>query len=319
MDKWLENETVVWIISIALALVIWLQANNAASVGAETYRTIHSVSVSWRNLPNDLAVESVSPNTVSVEVRAPNQQIVGLDPASVGAVVNLSGTSGAGRFQFYLDVSVPTGVQPVQTTPQSVTVVLEPVIDRSKAVAVQVSGTPADGYQASAGVSSPRQVLVHGPQSDVDQVSAVVAVVGVGGATGDQVATVTPRAVDSSGKPVPNITLVPAQVQVTVPVRQAVSTRTLPVSVTVQGQPATGYSVAGTTASPASVTVSGPSTELAALTQVVTAPVNVAGAKATVSATASLVVPNGVTSVSPSQVTVVVHVASGQASKATGG
>jgi YbbR domain-containing protein len=312
MDKWLENDTVVKIISVVLALVIWLQASNAASVGTETQRTVHGVAVSWRNLPTGLAVESVSPSVVDVEVRGGNQQVLNLDSSSLGAVVNLSDAK-AGRVQYFLDTVVPPGVEALQTSPQSVTVVLEPVIDRAKAVTVQVVGTPAAGYQAAAGASAPAEVLVHGPQSDVDRVVAVVASASVGGATGDQVATVTPQALDSSGKPVPNVTLVPAQVQVTVPVRQAVATRTLPVSVTLQGQPASGYVVAGTAATPSSVTVSGAGKALAALTQVATAPVAIAGAKADVTTTAALVLPDGVTSVEPVQVSVVVRIAAAAA------
>jgi YbbR domain-containing protein len=317
MDKWLENDTVVKIIAVVLALVIWLQANNAASVGTQTQRTVDAVSVSWRDLPADLAVQSVSPSSVNITVRGASQQILSLTNQSVGAIVDLKGAT-AGRIQFPVYGLVPPGVQNVGTTPQYATVVLEPIIDRSKPVTVQVAGTPADGYRAGAGISSPATVLVHGPQSEVDRVVSVVASANVGGATGDQVATVTPHALDGSGKPVTGITLVPSVVQVAVPVRQAVATRSLPVSVTVRGKPAAGYTVAGTTATPSSVTVSGPSTTLAALSQVATAPVSVAGAKADVSMKATLVLPNGVTSVSPSQVAVVVHITNGQGGSATG-
>jgi len=307
MDKWLENDTVIKIISVALALVIWLTASGTATTATETQRTLHAVSVSWRNLAPDLSVQSVSPSSVDVAVRGANQQILNLDAGSLGATVNLSGAM-AGRIQYFLEVSVPSGVQLVQATPAYVTVVLEPVIDRSKAVSVQATGTPADGYQAAPGVSSPAQIILHGPQSDVDRVATVAAVVPVGGATADQVATVVPKLLDSKGAVVTGVTPVPAQVQVTVPVRQVVATRTLPVVATVQGKPATGMTVSGTTVKPAQVTVSGPSNSLATLSEVSTAPIDVTGAKADVTSTASLVLPDGVTSVQPNEVTVVVHI-----------
>jgi YbbR domain-containing protein len=307
MDKWLENDTLVKIISVALAVVIWLQVPNPVTTATETQRTMHGVAVSWRNLPAELAVESVSPSAVDVQVRGANRQILNLDAGSVAAIVNLSGAT-AGRYQFYVDVSVPNGVQPVQVTPANVTVVLEPVIDRSKPVTVQVTGRPADGYQALTAVVTPAQVIVHGPQSGVDRVAGVLASVDVGGATADQVVTVTPKLVDAKGQVVSGVTAVPAQIQVTVPVRQAVATRTLPVTVTVTGKPATGYAVAGTTATPAAVTVSGPSATLDALTSVATAPVDVTGARSDVSTRAAIVLPDGVTSVQPGQVSVVVHI-----------
>jgi YbbR domain-containing protein len=252
-------------------------------------------------------VESVSPSTVDVQVRGANQQVLNLDPTAVGTLVNLSGAT-AGRTQFFLDVSVPPGVQSLQVTPAYVTVVLEPIIDRSRTVTVEVAGKPADGYQAGTAAVSPSQVIVHGPQSAVDKVASVVTTIDVGGATGDQVATATPKALDAAGKVVSGVTMVPAQVQVTVPVRQVVATRSLPVTVTVTGTPAAGFTVSGTAATPASVTVSGPATMLAGLTSVATAPVDVTGAKADVAVKASIVLPDGVTSVQPNQVGVVVHI-----------
>lgn len=307
MDRWLENNLVVKIISVVLAVIIWLQVAGAGPLATQTQTPVNGVSVSARNVPDGLSVTSITPPTVTVRLRGPNKLVQGVAAGSLAATVDLTKAS-AGRLQFPVAATVPNGVTLIQVTPQDVTVVLEPVIDRKRTVEVHTTGEVAAGYKAGSPVSSPAQVILHGPESQVDKVASVTAAVGIGGATSDVSATLQPRALDAKGKPITDVTLVPSTIQVTVPVQPAVVTKAVTISVNVQGKPATGYKVSGAVATPSQVVLSGTPAALKGITQVSTVPVSVKGAKADVTKTVGIVLPDGVTSAQPNPVSVTVHI-----------
>src|SRR5579875_1491687 len=70
VDRLLENDLVVKIVSVLLAIALWFQVVVGQGASSrDVQRVIPGVAVSWRNLPPDLAVVSVDPKTVTVTVR----------------------------------------------------------------------------------------------------------------------------------------------------------------------------------------------------------------------------------------------------------
>jgi YbbR domain-containing protein len=305
-DRLLQNNTVIKVISALLALVVWSQVATEAQAG-DVPRTVSGVTVSWRNLPPDLAVARVSPDSVAVTIRGQPQLVNGLTGADFDASVNLRGAT-AGRLAFYVEVSVPRGVQLVGVSPASVVVVLEPVIERQRTVEVRVAGRPAAGYQVGAAAVTPESVVVRGPATAVDAVVRAVANVDVGGATVTANEEVEPQLLDGAGRPVQGVQAIPARVSVRVPVVPATPTKVVPVRPQLQGAPAPGYTVLGVRADPATVTAMGSAAALAALDGLKTGPVSVAGARADVTATVPLLLPDGVTAAQPAGVSVTVHI-----------
>lgn len=306
MDRLLANDLVVKIIAVLVALVLWFQVSGQG-LASNVQRVVHGVPVKWSDVPADLAVVGVNPAQVSVTVLGSRTTVDALTGGDFAAVADLNKAQ-AGRQSFYVDTTVPRGVSIVTVDPQSVTLVLAPIIERQENLDVTVQGSPAAGYRAGTPIPSPQQIIARGTLADLSKIARVGIKVDVAGATGDVKTQVAPQALGSDGKPVPGVQLLPQKVAVTVPVTRVLPTETLPVGVTVTGKPASGYSVAGTTSTPASVTVSAPQQVLNSLGQIGTQPVDVTGAKADVTQQAPLVLPAGVVSATPAVVKVRVHV-----------
>lgn len=308
MDRLLENDLVVKIVSVLLAIALWFQVVVGQGASSrDVQRVIPGVAVSWRNLPPDLAVVSVDPKTVTVTVRGDSATIDALTPGSLSAILNLSGAQ-AGRQAFYVEVSVPRGVSLISPQPSNVTAVLESVIEREMPFALVTQGAPAAGFRAGQPTLTPSTAIVRGPGSLVDRVATVRVTVDLTGATAAVSAAAKPQAVDAEGAPVDGVEVLPASVRVDVPVNKSLPARSVNVNVKLAGQPASGYSAGTPTATPATVTVEGSEDALAKLNAIDTEPINISGAKANVSQQAGLVLPAGVVAADPATVRVTVPI-----------
>jgi YbbR domain-containing protein len=306
VDRLLQNNLAVKIISVALALLLWYQV--LGSGGGTVQRVIGGVAVSAHNTSSSLSVGPISPSSVEVTVKGDPRLVDSMSSSSLDAYVNLTGAT-AGRQTFFVEVSVPRGVTLVQVNPDNVTVVLQPIIERQLPVEITVRGTPAAGFNSGQATASPSLITVRGPASLVDQVAHATVTVEVAGATAPVSVSAAPELVDASGKAVSGILAIPAKVALAVPITRTNPSAIVPIKVQTAGLPATGYAVAGSTATPAEVLVEGPSAVLSKLTSIVAGPVDVSGATKDVTASVPVVLPSGIVSASPNAVKVVVHIA----------
>lgn len=309
VDRLLQNEVFVRVLAVALAVLIYVQVVSQAG-GGTVQRAIPGVPVELVAVPDTLAVTSVTPRDVTVTVRGDAQVIDGLGAGDLQPTVNLS-TGVPGRQRYSLQVSVPRGVQYISVTPNDVTVVAEPVVDRQASVQVATTGTVAPGYALGGATVSPAAVVVHGPESRVNTVAHTAAVVAVGGARAAIRAQVAPVPVDRTGHPVAGVQVVPNTVEVVVPVARVLPAKVVPVVAVVTGRPASGYAIGRASVRPARVIVLAPASVLRHLRGVDTAPISVNGASTPVQANALLVEPPGVLALQPDNVTVTVPVTQG--------
>ena len=310
MDRLLQNETFVRVLSLVVAIAVYLVSQGAASGTIE--RGISGVPVTWTGLGAGLAVGSLQPTTVTVTVTGAAALVNALNTTGVSASVNLAGAN-PGDKPYFVQVFLPPGLQFVATTPADVSVIVEAIQTQQFQVSVQTSGTPAKGFGVTGTptvAGSP--VVVSGPASAMQQVVGVVATVPVSSASSDFTVSATPVPVDAAGKPIAGVTVTPAQVQVSVAIGAIVPQKVVPVQVQEQGTPATGFVVAGVSASPAQVTLLGPQGVLAGITGATAQAVSVAGATGTVRQNVGIIEPPGLTGVVPSEVTVTVTIARGK-------
>ncbi len=295
MDKLLRSELFVRALALAIAIVVFI-----VSQGGGTVTRVVTIPVSPVGLASGLVVDDVVPASVKVTVTGAAALVNGLDPGSLSAFVALQGAV-AGSQLHYVSLTGPQGLR-LAANPPDVTVHVENLRIINAAVQVQTNGSPAAGYAKGSLSVQPPEVAVSGPASLVGQMAQVVVQVSLSGLAQSADLPGVPVPVDGSGKPVQGLTVTPSTVQVTVPIDPVV--KAVPVQVQTAGQPAAGYAFAGGSASPADVTIQGPQSVLNAVSSVTAQPVSIEGATGTVKQTVSLVVPAGVTSVNPSQVTV---------------
>jgi YbbR domain-containing protein len=201
------------------------------------------------------------------------------------------------------------GVEVVDVSPPTVAVRVERLTSRTLLVQPRFSNEPPSGTRAGDAAVTPTEVLVTGPESDVARIAAVLGTVRFGDGQTDIEAPGTPAIpVDAAGVPVDGLEVEPGVVTVKVPVLPTATTRTVPVVFTLRGVVAPGYWVVGAAMDPFAVTVRGEEEVLKTLDRIETRPIDVGDLSATRTLSVGLAVPEGVTLLRPTDITVTVTV-----------
>jgi YbbR domain-containing protein len=288
-------------LALALFLWFWVLFTQRTLIVETTVRA----PVTARDLSSDLVLERAVPS-VEVRLRGMKEEMGGSAP-QVEVSVSCAGLK-AGRYMLPAEVTVPENLTVVEVRPLRVEVTIEPVVSEAKPVELSLSGTLAPEYELLGAEVQPKYAQVSGPRSKVNRVARLLAAVDLSRATPELPLVPAIQAVDRAGSKVDGLTLTPGRAEVTLQVKQALVTRTVPVVVRPKGAPAPGYRVTSVRVEPAVVTVSGPADKLARLPQVETEELQLEGSRAQVTRQLALRLPLGVKALGTSVVTVTVEV-----------
>lgn len=259
------------------------------------------------NVGPGLGVASTLPS-VQVRVSAPDDRWEQLTTANLRAVVDLNGLDArAQEVRVRVDVEGISGVRVVGTTPEFVTVNLEPLVTKEIEVSARLVGAVPIGYEVVETSTDVITVSVSGPESLVALVRRAVAEANVSGITVPVTQTVDLTARGEAGGEILGVRLDPPALRLTVEVQQTTLSRTLPVEAPLTGEPASGYRVASVRVSPSTIVVQGTIDVLQALDLFSLPELDVSGSgPADVVSTVSINLPAGVRNVGPGSVTVTV-------------
>ncbi len=215
--------------------------------------------------------------TVTVTLRGPRSLLNDLSPASLHVAIDLSEVKAPGTVEVPIAVTAPRGVRIISTSPARIAVPLDRLT--SKAFPLDIDKGPAIPPYSIGAVDTPtKRVDVRGPASVVDRVVRVVLPVGLGDRRDAFEAQFTPEARDAAGARVAGVAIDPSSVTATVAVDRV--GRTVSIVPNIQGEPADGYRVTGTSVGPPTITVDGPADTLAQMIVVSTVPIDVTGRRA---------------------------------------
>jgi YbbR domain-containing protein len=192
----------------------------------------------------------------------------------------------------------------------SVELVLDEIGMVTLPVQVVPVNSPPFGYSNLEPGVTPPEVQVQGRMKILEKLSRGQAYYNLEGARED-FATESPVAlINADGEEVPadDLVILPAQVQIQVPVTEVISTREIPVHLMISGMLQTESLVRTVTIEPESVTATGPQEMLSALAQIDTVAMDVSDIMATSEFYIALAVPEGIQSVSADTVRVSVSV-----------
>lgn len=298
------------LLSLVLAFVLWAYVSNEQNPVREK---VLNVNLEQSGLPANGIVSGL-PESVKLRIEGNKNQLANLSPVDFRAQVQIP-EGKYGEVSLPVKVTAPTGLRVAGVSPEEVKVTLDRVVERYITVAVNVRGTPAAGFLALAPQYQPASVLVRGPGRVVNSLDHATAQVDIQGASAN-----VEQNVPVSVGPV-NVTLIPPEVKIMVPVVSSVSAVTIPVRPQVSGSPASGYVVKGSTAEPAGVQVIGSPEALKGISSVSTEAVDIQGLDKSLAREVSVLMPAGVTSIQPGKVKVTVEIAkaeSGPSPPATG-
>ena len=294
MDRWLERDIVVRIVAVVLAVGLWLSVTTAERAD-QVQRSFEGVEVRVSNVPSGAAVAALDPETISVVVRGEARDLNRFSREDFTAWVNLQGPARMGATEYVIDkVSVPRGVTLLEYTPVSVEVLLEEVVEDARAVGVIMNGQPAAGYTTAQPVVTPSEVVLRGPGSLLENITAVWVAVDISDSDSDILQQLPVILVDDQGQPVTGVQTVPQLVEVRVPIREVQGTKTVPVEPAITGRPASGFQTGEVNVVPSEVVISGPERILQEIQSLSTAPIDLSGASSPLEQEVALVIPQGI-------------------------
>jgi YbbR domain-containing protein len=289
---------VVWqtkslgVLSLALAIAVWFFV---VDVENQTRTDFFSsvVAVEAVNVPEGLAVSSLSQPQVRVRISADKDVWDDISVSDFKATVDLSGMKQR-EASVAVRVAVDRGdVDVDEVDPPQVVVDLEPVTSRVVPVKVRLVGTVPLGYSLSESKASPEEVDISGPESLVNLVDAAVADVNVTSmkVSLEQEFALTAR--DAQGGDISGVNLDQDTAKVSLTIAKQDFTVVYIVNPTLTGNVASGYRVSAIEASPAFVAVSGSLEVLQSLDAVTTENISVDGAESDVVRSVRLRLPEG--------------------------
>jgi YbbR domain-containing protein len=210
------------------------------------------------------------------------------NPGMVHATADFTGTR-VGRNDVPIHV---TNADPNITlvAPNSIPVTLDELGSTTQPVAIERVHALPPGYheQVTATAITPPTVKVDGPKSQFAGIEAVVQV----DLDSLQASVTTTQTVvirdAKTKKPVPQMTVSPAQVSVKMVIQADAMTVAKPVGWTLTGQPAAGYRVSNVQIAPLEVQATGLQSTLSTLALLATDPVDISGAKGDVIKTVTI-------------------------------
>lgn len=288
--------TLLW--ALALALAVWVAAVTSADPD-EIHALQNPVKLEVVGQDPSLIINGNYPQQVEVTLRAPSSvwERINADPASVRAILDLSGLSSGPHT---LDIQIQVSERPVRlisATPASISLTLEPIANRTLKISLNTSGQPSIGYQAGEALIEPSQVEISGVESLVNKVDKAIVDVSLDGLRENVDRDLPVTLLDVNGQPITGgISPLPQSVHVTLPISQQGGYRDLAVKVVVRGQVASGYRLSNISVYPPVVTVySGDPTVVSALPGIVeTQPLDLQNAKDDINTRLNLNLPAGV-------------------------
>jgi len=304
MGKFFSNESTFKIISIMVALILWMYVMNEQNPQV-TY-VVRDVPVRMENLDTDKFALKDNSQTyaVNVKVRGRRSLITNLKSNDIDAVVNLRGRM-EGDNLLPLSVNVPNNIELVDFSPKEIMVSLDAIIEEQMPVTVEIKGTPASGYAYQSPTSKPSAVVVKGPRTMVNAVKRVMAQADVDGKNQTFTSILPLRVLDGQGKDQKNIEFRPDVVEVTVPIIPVTSVSITPV---VSGSPAEGFVVKNISSDPSAVVVTGDPDVLNQLSTVNSETLNIDGYMRDVTREVKIVFPEGIKALDEKATTVKITV-----------
>lgn len=298
------------LLSLLLAVVIWVQA---MQVEDPTIKRALQIPATFIGLPEDVTRVSPASNNppVLISYEGPTSIVTELTQEDFTAIIDLSDVP------LGSDVSVPVAIQAENSqitledpVPGTIVVHLEKLVTRDIDVELEIRGDVARGHTMDTALIDPPVITVTGTESEVERLDFAQVTVFLNDDTQTRIETPQPLFYDRQGRvaSVSGLQLSADQVEVTIPINESADFANKVITADVIGQVAPGYRVLGVTVEPSSVLVTGRPTQLALPFRVQTEPIDITGLTETFQDQVSLILPEGISLDSVTEITVTVQI-----------
>jgi len=297
MLDWFGKNIRIFFLALVLAVAVWVSAVIAADPD-ETRTFPTPVTIEIVGQDPSLVITNTYTRQIELVLQAPRSVWSQLTSAenSVRAIVDISNL-GVGSFQVPIQVQVT--IQPARimsTSLESLELVIEKLLTRTMPVEINITGTPAIGYEAQDIVLSSDDVEISGPTSIVQRVKKVAATLDISGVKKGVDSDLQLQVLDENNLPVEGVSLSPDKVHATIPIVQKGGYRELVVKVVLIGRVRSGYRLTSILVNPPTVTVFSSDIELVNSLPgyVETSQLDLTGVSADLETHLTLILPEGV-------------------------
>lgn len=305
MERLLQRDGVVRLLSLLLAFILWVQITDARS--ADVTRRLTAVPLRAENVGPDLVLQAPQAlPPVDVTLQGPARDVERVQPGDLAAVLDLAGLGPGQMHTVRVQVRGLAPTVSYTVEPNVVSVFLEQRVTRPARVTL-AQPEIVQGDQKYVLRLARDQVQIAGLRPNVDRVARVEAVVDAASLDGAGEREASLSAVDASGAEVQGVTLDPARVPVEVSVVRLPPARDVPVHPRFAGSLPDGYTFS-VSVTPSTVKVRGPRERHAGWQEVATEPIDLSGQTRPFAVQVGLILPQGAESMDYQFATVSVNV-----------
>jgi YbbR domain-containing protein len=283
-----------WLLKLGALLVATMLYTGLVFSGSFSEQTFPGAPIVTLGQPEGSYLMTQQLNTVDIRYRIASDAPARVTVDSFAVTVDLSGYDmdlAPQRQSLPIQVrAVSEGLTVLSFQPGAVSVSIDVIAERQIRVTVDSGEVPA-GLEIGTAQLSDRLVTASGPASLLARVDHAVARVRIDQSGIDVSTQIELVPVDVDGRAVASIELTPSTTQVEIDVSTVETSKTVPVRPILSGTPAPGYEIASVAVDPAVVTLLGSPEALTAVTEVVTEPISLAGATASLAVAGVLVIP----------------------------
>ncbi len=288
---------------LAIFLWVWVLLTEQNPIVEQTFSKIKVVP---EGIQPNLTIAGELP-TVDVRVKGLKQDLQDLRE-TIQAFVSCRNLK-AGSYHLEVQIRAPSDLTVVGKQPSELSVVIEDIVSENRTAEAKLVGEPPVGYELLGALISPKIIQVSGSRTQVDRASRVMVTVDLQRIIPGVAISMPARAVDSNGSVVQGITLTPPRVNIVADLKPIVASKVLPVFIRTKGMLPDRISLVSLKVDPPMVTAVLPASNITEVTRVETKEVDLGNARTSFTRKVGLIVPEGVSLLSDSEVTVSIRLA----------
>ena len=218
MNKLFSSNIAVRIVSLLIALVIWVVASDQSITQAPSQdmsKNFYRIPIEAINIPSNYSVSYDFISIESVVLKGNASLLSGMLGQEITASIDLEGLV-EGEFDLPIQLRYPAGLSLVAVQPPRVHVTLISSVSRVMDIEVVVTGI-SDVSNAIPIVSyKPETILVAGPRTSLEKVTRAVVTVDITGKTGNFEQAIDVKVLDALGEIVEDVVVQPSLISITV-------------------------------------------------------------------------------------------------------
>ncbi len=270
MKEKITNNFILKVISLLLAVVLWMIVNNLENPEQTKNIDLPVTRINEELIrENDKTFEVIEGNSVTITVRARQSILRNLTADDFEAVADFSNLTFTGAIPIEItplrysgQVSIINGNNAVMK------VVIEELASVNKMVTSRCEGTVISSKAMESISVEPDMIRIEGAKTKVDSIGSVYAVVNISDLDEDTVFTVSPTIYDTSGNILDStdLSFVPDKLKVSVKLQD---TKNVSVNWQINATAAEGYGILSMDYSPKEVTIAGSAEDLKDIDEIV--------------------------------------------------